>query len=82
MNGYHDHAHDHAHGQAGEIRPLNQPPEQEHHAGHAARGQSGQGAGGHPSHHAHMVADFRRRFWVREVLDLALVVREPNRGDR
>ena len=51
-----------------------QPPAHEHHAavqgGHAAPGHPGQGAGGHTSHHAHMVADFRRRFWV----SLALTV--------
>ena len=51
-----------------------QPPAHEHHAavqrGHAASGHLGQGAGGHTNHHAHMVADFRRRFWV----SLALTV--------
>src|SRR5437867_1456188 len=61
------------------TRPPAQPPAHEHHAtvqgghtapGHAAPGHPGQGAGGHTSHHAHMVADFRRRFWV----SLALTV--------
>src|SRR3989442_10588506 len=54
--------------------PPGHPPAHEHHAivqrGHAAPGHPGQGAGGHARHHAHMVADFRRRFWV----SLALTV--------
>lgn len=34
-------------------------------------------AGGHQRHHAHMVADFRRRFWVSLVLSVPVVVLAP-----
>lgn len=29
---------------------------------------------GHESHHAHMVADFRRRFWISLVLTVPVIV--------
>ncbi len=44
------------------------------HAGHAAPGHPGRGAVPHASHHAHMVADFRRRFWVSLVLTVPVLV--------
>ena len=34
-------------------------------------------AGGHHQHHAHMVADFRRRFWVSLVLTVPVVILSP-----
>lgn len=43
----------------------------EEHHGH------GQGGGGHHDHHAHMVADFKRRFWVSLVLTLPVVALAP-----
>ena len=50
------------------------PPQHEHHASHVAPGHPGQGVGRHTSHHAHMVADFRRRFWVSLVLTVPVLV--------
>ena len=50
--------------------------------GHAAH-QSGNGAGasqhpaGHGTHHAHMVADFRRRFWGSMVLSVPILALAP-----
>ena len=42
-----------------------------------AESQHGQGEhGGHEGHHAHMIADFRRRFWVA----LALTLLSPGSG--
>lgn len=56
-------------------------------AAHAGRGEgSGHGThrghaagahGGHESHHAHMVADFRRRFWVCLALSIPVVALAP-----
>ncbi len=41
---------------------------------HGNRGKGGQGAsGGHRAHHAGMVADFRRRFWITLVLTVPVV---------
>ena len=74
MKDHHDHAHDHAHGQAGGTRPLDQPPQHEHHAGHSTPGHPSQVVGRHTNHHAHMVADFRRRFWVSLVLTVPVLV--------
>lgn len=44
------------------------------HGGHEARAAH---AGGHAGHHAHMVADFRRRFWVSLVLTIPVVILSP-----
>jgi len=44
------------------------------HAGHAAPGHPGRDAGPVTSHHAHMVAEFRRRFWVSLVLTVPVLV--------
>src|SRR5437870_4503775 len=74
MKGHHGHAHDHHHGPAGGTRPLDQAPQHAHHAGQAAPSRLSQGVGRHGSHHAHMVADFRRRFWVlAPLIDIMLV---------
>lgn len=43
------------------------------HAGHAGH----KAGGGHASHHAHMVADFRKRFWVSLVLTLPILLLSP-----
>ena len=74
MKGHHGHAHDDAHSQADGIRPLDQPHQHAHHAGQAARSQLSQGVGRNGSHHAHMVADFRRRFWVSLVLTVPVLI--------
>ncbi len=39
--------------------------------------QRGPEHGGHHSHHAHMVADFRRRFWISLVLSVPVVALAP-----
>jgi P-type Cu2+ transporter len=51
-------------------------------AEHAGRGHPGHGAAAHHhdgggSHHAHMVADFRRRFWVSLVLSIPVLALAP-----
>ena len=48
--------------------------EKEQLAAHAAHGRHAQSDAGH---HAHMVADFRRRFWVSLVLTIPVVVLSP-----
>ena len=51
------------------------------HAGHrGAENRRGEPAGGpsrHTGHHAHMVADFRRRFWVSLLLSLPVLALAP-----
>ena len=56
------------------------------HAGHAAQGpkeqlaahaRHGHPAGGHAAHHAHMVADFQRRFWISLVATVPIVILSP-----
>src|SRR5262249_37939982 len=51
-------------------------------ADHAERGHPGHGAAerhhsGGGNHHAHMVADFRRRFWVSLVLSIPVLALAP-----
>ena len=43
---------------------------------HGGGGQAGQG-GGHVSHHAHMVADFRKRFWISLALTAPILLLSP-----
>jgi Cu2+-exporting ATPase len=45
--------------------------------GRAGRGGAARAHGGHAGHHAHMVADFRRRFWVSLVLTIPVVILSP-----
>jgi Cu2+-exporting ATPase len=50
--------------------------ESEHH--HGSNGDHGhQGNGDHTSHHAHMVADFRKRFWISLVLSAPILLLSP-----
>ncbi len=45
-------------------------------AGHEQAGHE-QDAGGHHDHHAHMVADFRRRFWISLILTGPILLLSP-----
>ena len=49
----------------------------EHETGDNHNGQNGDHDGGHQDHHAHMVADFRRRFWISLVLSIPIVLLAP-----
>jgi Cu2+-exporting ATPase len=40
-------------------------------------GHGGKGGHEHQSHHAHMVADFRRRFWVSLVITIPVLILSP-----
>ncbi|MFH1283813.1 MAG: copper-translocating P-type ATPase [bacterium] len=40
------------------------------HAGHM-------GGGGHASHHAHMVADFKKRFWISLIITIPILILSP-----
>lgn len=48
----------------------------QHHAGHDYHAEHDQPAG-HANHHEHMVADFRKRFWVSLVLTVPILVMSP-----
>ena len=52
----------------------NHHPKQHHLEEHHGHGHDG---GGHHDHHAHMVADFKQRFWVSLVLTLPVVALAP-----
>jgi len=49
----------------------------EHKTGDNHNGHNGDHDGGHQDHHAHMVADFRRRFWISLVLSIPIVLLAP-----
>ncbi|MGA9179231.1 MAG: heavy metal translocating P-type ATPase, partial [Desulfobacterales bacterium] len=49
----------------------------EHKTGENHNGHNGDNDGGHQDHHAHMVADFRRRFWISLVLSIPIVLLAP-----
>jgi Cu2+-exporting ATPase len=56
-----------------EIRDMESMPKHEH-KGHDTGGHDKMsGHGGHASHHAMMVADFRRRFWVSLVISIPIL---------
>lgn len=46
------------------------------HVGHGPAGHEGQARGGQ-RHHAHMVADFRRRFWVSLIITIPVLALSP-----
>ena len=57
-----------------------QPTDLEHqqqHAPHTADTHPTEGGQHGPEHHAHMVADFRRRFWISLVLTLPVILLSP-----
>jgi Cu2+-exporting ATPase len=64
----HQHDHHHADGQ----HAGHGDAEESRHGDH----QSG-GHGGHHDHHAHMVADFRKRFWISLALSVPVIVLSP-----
>ena len=49
----------------------------EHKTGENHNGHNADHDGGHQDHHAHMVADFRRRFWISLVLSIPIVLLAP-----
>lgn len=49
----------------------------DHHDHAAKHGPDHSSGGGHHNHHAHMVADFRKRFWVSLVLTVPVVILAP-----
>src|SRR5262245_21589622 len=46
-------------------------------AGHSGHGAAEYHSGGGGGHHAHMVADFRRRFWVSLILSIPVLALAP-----
>ena len=55
--------------------PKTQPAEMSGHGSHK-KGMD-MGGGGHHDHHAHMIDDFRKRFWISLVLTLPILVLAP-----
>ncbi|MFW6115131.1 MAG: copper-translocating P-type ATPase [Thermodesulfobacteriota bacterium] len=51
---------------------MSKNPHAGQHEGHGAQGKAG-----HQQHHAHMVADFRRRFWVSLALTIPVLALSP-----
>ena len=45
----------------------------EHHHDHAGHHQGHHGSGGHHNHHAHMIADFKRRFYINTALSVPVL---------
>jgi Cu2+-exporting ATPase len=68
----HRDGHEQAHADQGMHRPGDGPR-----SGHGGHDQGREQHGGHASHHVHMVADFRRRFWVSVVLTVPVLVLAP-----
>jgi Cu2+-exporting ATPase len=59
-------------GHAGDSRPQ-EPMKMEHNGS----GHEGHKRGDHTSHHAHMVADFRKRFWISLALSIPILILSP-----
>lgn len=75
---HHDHHHEHPkadEGHAHHDTSGHASHEKGEHGGHGGH-QKG-GPGGHHDHHAHMVADFRRRFWISLALSVPVIVLSP-----
>ena len=49
----------------------------EEHEGHKGTAHMGHGGPGGGDHHAHMVADFRKRFWVSLIVTIPILFLSP-----
>jgi Cu2+-exporting ATPase len=70
VQAHHDHTSHAAHAQRGAGGPAAMGGMAHAHGGHAA-------AGGHHDHHAHMVRDFQRRFWISLALTVPVLGLSP-----
>jgi len=71
VHGMHE-GHEHHHAMPGAEHAIHEEKERL-----AAHGLHGPHEGGHAQGHAHMVEDFRRRFWVSLVLTIPVVILSP-----
>ncbi|GAB4172272.1 MAG: heavy metal translocating P-type ATPase [Calditrichia bacterium] len=69
---HHNHDHEHAghHNHEGKH-------DHSHGGGHEHHGGHDHGGGSHHDHHAHMVADFRKRFWISLILTIPILLLSP-----
>ncbi|PKN89483.1 MAG: copper-translocating P-type ATPase [Deltaproteobacteria bacterium HGW-Deltaproteobacteria-1] len=56
---------------------LEHPPEAMNHTMHEGHDMKGSKGGNHTDHHAHMAADFRKRFWISLILTLPILILSP-----
>jgi Cu2+-exporting ATPase len=77
-------AQDHCHGGDDGEAATHEHAGHEHHAEHGAHMEHGEHAGhehhmhgGHAHHHAMMVADFRRRFWISTIVTIPVLALSP-----
>ncbi len=74
----HDHSeHDHAQQQSAGHDHAKHDHSQHQHAGHEHGKQGHDEHHGHHDHHAHMVADFRKRFWISLVITIPILLLSP-----
>ncbi len=74
----HDHSeHDHAQQQNAGHDHAKHDHSQHQHAGHEHGKQGHDEHHGHHDHHAHMVADFRKRFWISLVITIPILLLSP-----
>ena len=78
----HEHGEHHAH----ETHNEHSHEGHEHHDGHSHEGHEHHGGhsheghehhGGHSSHHAHMIEDFKKRFWVSLIVTIPILLFSP-----
>ena len=86
MKNHHDHAH---HGGKGHKENPDSKAHHKHHAGHTPEPNEknhtghkrheheGHDSRDHSDHHAHMIADFRKRFWISLVITLPILILSP-----
>jgi Cu2+-exporting ATPase len=49
----------------------------EHEMHHGTHEHMHHGAGGHAGHHEHMIADFRKRFWISLIVSVPIIILSP-----
>ncbi|UZR96247.1 copper-translocating P-type ATPase [Chondrinema litorale] len=70
------HAHMHHHKKADEHSEMNHDHGNHQHGEHNHAGHEG-GGHDHHEHHAHMIEDFKKRFWISMLITLPIVVMAP-----
>ena len=59
------------------VHEMHQGTHGRAHVGHGPAGHEGQVRGRHQRHHAHMVVDFRKRFWVSLIITIPVLALSP-----
>jgi len=77
MDHQHEHHTDQSHGEHHHEEHSHQHQEQHHQHENSEHGHHDHSRHDHAGHHAHMIVDFRRRFWISLIVTIPILVLSP-----